>query len=564
MKKIILTIAAILFATSFNINFPVAKAATTNLISNPSAETSVSGNPTGWAQGYPWGDIDATYTYKTGPGAQGTHYLSTSITRYVSSDAKWYFTPVAVKPNTQYAFSDYYRSNINSDVMIQYTDNSGNNTYSWLETVAPSDSFKQTYYLFTTPANVKSMTVFHNIQGVGTLDTDNFLLSEAPTDGLIPNTDLELKNPADLTMPLGWNKGNWGNNSAQLQYQYKFGHNGSKGNVGVIMKNYVDGDAKWYYNPQPVVAGQSYLFSAYYNSSIDAHVSAMVTKSDGTTVYPELKTAEATGPLNWTQYSDIIVMPAGAVTASIFLMLNANGTLWTDDYSMSVFTPAAFNQGMVTLTFDDGYAQNYQTALPLMNAMGIKSTQYWISSTIENGTPADIENYRQFVTSGHEIGSHTVTHQDLTTLDSATLQYELTHSKEYLSTTFNTPINAFAAPYGVTNKNVLSAIKQNYASERTVNMSYNYNAKNTFDIYNVRAQSPVNTTTDAEVQSWIDYAKTNKVWVVICYHAIDTDAGTYSNTPTQFQDHLNIIKNSGLPVLTMSQAIAALQSQITK
>lgn len=563
MKKLILLVTAILLATSFNINTPIAKAAFSNMVANPSVETAILGSPTGWTNSQ-WGTMTSAYEYKTGSAPNGTHYLSVNVSSYTDGDAKWLFDPITVKPNTQYVFSDYSSSNVSGEVVIQYTDTTDAVSHSWLGTVTPSTSWKQNYFSFKTPANVSKLTVLHLINRVGKLDTDNYYITEVPpVTGTIPNPDLETKNPAMTSMPLGWNKGNYGSNSPTYTYMNKFGHNNSKGAVGITMKNYVDGDAKWYYDAQPVTPNQTYQYNAYYHSDVPVRVTAMINKTNGTTIYLPLKVAETTGPLKWTKYSDLIVMPADVATATIFFMIAANGTIWTDDYSMAPYVPTGFSQGMVTISFDDGWESNYTTALPKMQAMGFKSTQYFATTYLENATPADILNVQQFVTAGHEIGSHSVTHPDLTTVSDATLQYELTHSQQYLSTTFNTPITSFATPFGAYNAKVTNTIKQYYASDRSVDMGYNYNSKEDFNVNNIRAQSLINTTTDAQVQAWVDYARIHKVWLVLVYHVIDTDTSDmYSNTPAQFQSHLNIIKNSGLPVRTTSQAIAELQGQV--
>ena len=69
---------------------------------------------------------------------------------------------------------------------------------------------------------------------------------------------------------------------------------------------------------------------------------------------------------------------------------------------------------------------------------------------------------------GNEIGSHTITHPDLTTLSSANLARELHDSKAYLESTFGVPVPTFASPYGSSNAAVMAAIRAEYRVHRTV------------------------------------------------------------------------------------------------
>ena len=61
-----------------------------------------------------------------------------------------------------------------------------------------------------------------------------------------------------------------------------------------------------------------------------------------------------------------------------------------DDYSISPATTEPpepgdkFSEGMVTFSFDDGYASIYQNGIPILNAAGIKSTQAIITKYISD------------------------------------------------------------------------------------------------------------------------------------------------------------------------------------
>jgi len=70
---------------------------------------------------------------------------------------------------------------------------------------------------------------------------------------------------------------------------------------------------------------------------------------------------------------------------------------------------------------------------------------------------------------GHEIGSHTVTHPDLTTLDRDRVLYELKVSKDVLENILGAEIKSLAYPYGKYNRLILELAKlSGYRNARTV------------------------------------------------------------------------------------------------
>ena len=167
-------------AVTVTVNNPVS--AGTNLIPNPSVETSTNGTtPDSWQTGG-WGTNTTTFSYPSTGAENGTRSLEVKTTAYTSGDAKWYFSPVAVTAGAEYTFSDYYKASIATDVMAQFTDGSGNISYLDLGSAASSASaWKQYTATFTVPAGIVNVTIFHLISGVGTLQTDNFSLTQVDT-----------------------------------------------------------------------------------------------------------------------------------------------------------------------------------------------------------------------------------------------------------------------------------------------------------------------------------------------------------------------------------------------
>jgi peptidoglycan/xylan/chitin deacetylase (PgdA/CDA1 family) len=117
--------------------------------------------------------------------------------------------------------------------------------------------------------------------------------------------------------------------------------------------------------------------------------------------------------------------------------------------------------GLVGVTFDDGYEDFLDSAVPILEKLGFSATVYVVAGMLgsENswehgGGPRPqlrllgADGVREVSERGMEIGSHSVTHPRLSGLDSETLIHEVEDSRQTLSEIVNTPVEGFSYPYG--------------------------------------------------------------------------------------------------------------------
>ncbi|HUP31508.1 MAG TPA: polysaccharide deacetylase family protein [Gaiellaceae bacterium] len=78
----------------------------------------------------------------------------------------------------------------------------------------------------------------------------------------------------------------------------------------------------------------------------------------------------------------------------------------------------------VVLTFDDGYRSVYEEALPLLSPLGWPAVLNLKVDNLFEPWGISPERVREFVAAGWEIAAHTITHPDLRTLDTASLERE--------------------------------------------------------------------------------------------------------------------------------------------
>lgn len=112
------------------------------------------------------------------------------------------------------------------------------------------------------------------------------------------------------------------------------------------------------------------------------------------------------------------------------------------------------------ITFDDGYVDNVEHALPVLQRFGFTATCYAVSGLpggvnswdLDNGAPPspliDVAQMRRWVAGGMEIGAHTRHHVDLCKCDAATAQSEITGSKADLEQALGVEVGSFCYPFG--------------------------------------------------------------------------------------------------------------------
>jgi peptidoglycan/xylan/chitin deacetylase (PgdA/CDA1 family) len=115
----------------------------------------------------------------------------------------------------------------------------------------------------------------------------------------------------------------------------------------------------------------------------------------------------------------------------------------------------------VLITFDDGYANNYESAFPLLKEFGMKGNVFLVYETIEKHNawhdPAS-EPWLRMLTWAQvlemqasglvEFGSHTMKHRNLAAIPIEDARWELEESKRRLEDKLGREMLGFAYPYG--------------------------------------------------------------------------------------------------------------------
>lgn len=146
------------------------------------------------------------------------------------------------------------------------------------------------------------------------------------------------------------------------------------------------------------------------------------------------------------------------------------------------------NQKYVVVSFDDGYRTFYTYTYPIIKKHGIKSVNYIIYNFIGRENNMDAWMIEQLVKDGLvEIGSHTLNHLDLTSLNNDQLKAEIVDSKTLLEKRFNIKVSAFCYPYGYYNEKSFPFLNQaGYLTASTTKEGSLISENNLFEIKRIR------------------------------------------------------------------------------
>jgi peptidoglycan/xylan/chitin deacetylase (PgdA/CDA1 family) len=139
------------------------------------------------------------------------------------------------------------------------------------------------------------------------------------------------------------------------------------------------------------------------------------------------------------------------------------------------------NGKVVGITFDDGYQNILFNAAPILKKYNFSATCYIVSDRIGSSNTWDqkkgitqrplmtISEIFTWIEMGMDIGGHTKTHSDLTTISKLEVKKEVAECKNDLENTFQVAVSDFCYPFGKFDDSI-SKIAENSGFQSAVSM----------------------------------------------------------------------------------------------
>ena len=352
------------------------------------------------------------------------------------------------------------------------------------------------------------------------------------------------------------------------------------------------GDGKWVTDAMQLTPGMDYVYSDWYKSDVETEVIMAVYTQTAkptadTEAYIYLNLPVAPRSTEWTEYRETFTVPSNAKWVNVFHCIQRIGYLQTTDYKINTYKHEGFNEGMVTITFDDDWESGADETLTYMH--GFKAVEYYASNFIESLTTSEQNTAKakiqKFMNANHEIGAHSVHHPYLTAYPDAEVRYQVDHSKQFFQNFLGIPMKHFATPFGDYNTFVNQVImdESNFTTHRTVDIGYN--SKDNLDLRRLKCmgieycyngteawqiESRRYRTTMDQFKEWVDKAKAEKLWLILLYHDVRVEnnkigdlqePGGSGATREMFIDNMDYLYSQGIKVVTISEALQELRNQ---
>jgi len=138
----------------------------------------------------------------------------------------------------------------------------------------------------------------------------------------------------------------------------------------------------------------------------------------------------------------------------------------------------------IVISFDDGNLDNYTTAFPIMQKYGFTGTLYIVVNYMSAENYMTPDQIKEMAAAGWEVGSHSVSHADLTSVDPSRQRYEIVESRALLEEKLGVPIMTIAYPFGVSNSGVIDySIFAGYIGGMGLGFTHD---QGTFNLFNLQ------------------------------------------------------------------------------
>ncbi|MEI7025949.1 polysaccharide deacetylase family protein [Paenibacillus sp. y28] len=114
----------------------------------------------------------------------------------------------------------------------------------------------------------------------------------------------------------------------------------------------------------------------------------------------------------------------------------------------------------VLLTFDDGYTDNYETAMPLIRKYDFHATLFMTPGWVDKPGYLSWEQVKEMQKAGWDVMPHGMSHPKLNQLNAERQAQEIIEARKLIEAQLGVTADIFCYPYGLYNKQTLAILKE--------------------------------------------------------------------------------------------------------
>jgi len=141
----------------------------------------------------------------------------------------------------------------------------------------------------------------------------------------------------------------------------------------------------------------------------------------------------------------------------------------------------------IVISFDDGWAEQYAIAFPILRQHGLIGTFFVYTNPIDRSLYLSWAQLQEMTLAGMDIQAHSLSHPHLRVLPADTAYKEIAESKAILEKRLGKPVLAFNYPFGEYNPAVIEMVRRaGYQSAVTLASGYKQRADALFTLQRIR------------------------------------------------------------------------------
>jgi peptidoglycan/xylan/chitin deacetylase (PgdA/CDA1 family) len=159
--------------------------------------------------------------------------------------------------------------------------------------------------------------------------------------------------------------------------------------------------------------------------------------------------------------STLILDPAKFARQMEYLAKEGYTPLSLNDFTLILEKRKSAPPKPVLLTFDDGYADNYEQAMPVLKRHGFPATLFMSPGAVGQDGYLTWDQVKVMHKAHWDIQPHGMTHPHLPLLSAAEQKQEITEARRQIEEQLGTTADIFCYPYGEFSKQTLAILQEN-------------------------------------------------------------------------------------------------------